>query len=294
MSRPPVRGGESRGQGGGVALLIQDVVRNGAHSCAVLTSDEQWWEVLAGFVAGGMDRGERVILVGLTEDEGTELTVRLDEVGGDPVTATRRGELVILREGPSQEFFRLTENDVAGELTRQIDDAAGSGYRGVRLSGVYPGIGLGPQESTVHRLMRGKPLTVLCPYRRANLTYDEVDRIRELHDSEVVDDALYDDSMLRVTRPRPGWLRLAGRMNATNYAAVLDVVAAAARGGDRDLDLASLRDIDAAAAHALITSVGRGVRLRHPGPLVQRLARLLARGPVPAVARGSDRPPADN
>ena len=238
------------------------MVRNGAHSCAVLTSDEQWWEVLAGFVAGGMDRGERVILVGLTEDEGTELTVRLDEVGGDPVTATRRGELVILRE--------------------------------VRLSGVYPGIGLGPQEFTVHRLMRGKPLTVLCPYRRANLTYDEVDRIRELHDSEVVDDALYDDSMLRVTRPRPGWLRLAGRMNATNYAAVLDVVAAAARGGDRDLDLASLRDIDAAAAHALITSVGRGVRLRHPGPLVQRLARLLARGPVPAVARGSDRPPADN
>jgi len=271
--------------------LIQDVVRNGAHSCAVLTSDEQWWEVLAGFVAGGMDRGERVILVGLTDDERTELTtrltIRLDEVGTTPETATRRGDLVILTEGPSREFFQLTENGVAGELTRRIDDAVRNGYGGVRLSGVYPGVGLGPQESTVHRLMRGKPLTVLCPYRRENLTFDEVDRIRELHDSEVVDDALYDDSVLRVTRPRPGWLRLAGRMNATNYAAVLDVVVAAARGGDRDLDLASLRDIDAAAAHALITSVGRGVRLRHPGPLVQRLARLLARGPVPAAAPGA-------
>jgi len=218
----------------------------------------------------------------------------VDDVRTDLETDTRRGDLVILPEGESRKFFQLTGNDIADEIARQIDDAVRSGYCGIRLSGVYPGIGLGPQESTVHRLMRGKPLTVLCPYRRANLTYDEVDRIRELHDSEVVDDALYDDSMLRVTRPRPGWLRLAGRMNATNYAAVLDVVAAAARGGDRDLDLASLRDIDAAAAHALITSVGRGVRLRHPGPLVQRLARLLARGPVPAVARGSDRPPADN
>lgn len=267
--------------------MIQDVVRNGAHSCAVLSSAEQWWEVLSGFVAGGMDGGERVILAGLTDDERTELTIRLDEVGTAPEAATRRGDLVILPEGSSRQFFELTDDDVVGELTRYIDDAVGGGYRGIRLSGVYPGIGLAPQESTIHRLMRGKPLTVLCPYRRVNLTFDEVDRIRELHDSEVVDDALYDDSVLRVTRPRPGWLRLAGGMNATNYAAVLDVVAAAARGGDRDLDLASLRDIDAAAAHALITSVGRGVRLRHPGPLVQRLARLLARGPLPAAAQGS-------
>lgn len=263
--------------------MIQDVVRKGAHSCAVLTSDEQWWEVLAGFVAGGMDRGERVILAGLTDDEGAELTARLAVAGGD-VGAS--GDLVILPEGPSGDFFELTDDDVVDEVTRRIDDAVGSGYRGIRLSGVYPGIGLGPQESTIHRLMEGKPLTVLCPYRRQNLTYDEVDRIRELHDSEVVDDALYDDSIVRVTRPRPGWLRLAGRMNASNCAAVLDVVAAAARGGDRDLDLASLRDIDTAAAHALITSVGRGVRLRHPGPLVQRLARLLARGPVPAACQG--------
>ena len=280
--------------------MIQDVVRNGAHACAVLTSDEQWWEVLAGFVAGGMDRGERVILAGLTDEEGAELTTRLaitvgagrdgvgrDEGGRDPEAATRRGDLVILPEGRSRGFFALTDDGIADELTHRIDEAVRSGYRGIRLSGVYPGVGLGPQESTVHRLMRGKPLTVLCPYRRQNLTFDEVDRIRELHDSEVLDDALYDDSMLRVTRPRPGWLRLAGRMNATNYAAVLDVVAAAARGGDRDLDLASLRDIDATAAQALITSVGRGVRLRHPGPLVQRLARLLARGPVSAAAQGS-------
>ena len=266
-------------------------MRNGAHSCAVLTSDEQWWEVLAGFVAGGMDRSERVILVGLTDDERTQLTIRLDpvleEVGADPETVTGRGDLVILTEGLSQEFFRLSEDDLEGELARQIDDAAGGGYRGIRLSGVYPGIGLGPQESVIHRLMKGKPLTVLCPYRRQNLTYDEVDQIRELHDAEVIDEALYDDGLLRVTRPRPGWLRLAGRMDATNHAAALRVVAMAAQSGDRDLDLASLRDIDTVAAHAMITSIGRGIRLRHPGPLVQRLARLLASRPTPVTATGS-------
>ena len=266
--------------------MIQDVVRNGAHCCAVLTSDEQWWEVLAGFVAGGIERQERVLLVGLTDDEGKELITRLDEVGTDPETANRRGDLVILPEGPSREFFHLTEHDVAGELTRQIDDAVDSGYGGIRLSGIYPGVGVGPQEDIVDRLMKGKPLTVLCPYRRDNLTWDEVDQIRELHDTEVVDEALYDDGLLRVTRPRPGWLRLAGRLDATNQAAALGVVATAARSGDRDLDLASLRDIDAVAAHAMITSIGRGIRLRHPGPLVQRLARLLARRPSPVTAPG--------
>lgn len=68
-------------------------------------------------------------------------------------------------------------------------------------------------------------------------------------------------------------------MNATNHTAALPVLTAAARAGDRDIDLTSLRDIDTAAAHALITGIGRGIRLRHPGPLVQRLARLLAQHP---------------
>jgi len=267
--------------------LIQDVVRNGAHSCAVLTSDEQWWEVLGGFVAGGMERRERVLLVGLTDHEGMELTVRLDEAGADPEAAIDRGDLVILSEDPSREFFDLSENDVAREVDRQVDDALGSGHRGIRISGVFPGVGLAPQEHIIDRLMPGRPLTVLCPYRRDNLTWDEVDRVRHLHDSEVVDEALYDDGLLRVTRPRPGWLRLAGRMDASNHEAALGVVATAARSGDRDLDLASLRDIDAVAAHAMITSIGRGIRLRHPGPLVQRLARLLARRPSAVTAPGS-------
>ncbi len=282
-------GGESRGRGGGVALLIHDVVRNGAHSCAVLTSKEQGWEVLAGFVAGGMDREERVILVGLTEAESAELTSRLSEDGGEPQTAMGRGDLVMMPDGLSQEFFHLSPDELTGALNDQIDDAVRGGYRGIRLSGLYPGVGLAPKETAVDRLVQGKPLTVLCPYWRKNLTYEEVDQIRELHDTEVIDAALYDDGMLRVTRPRPGWLRLAGRMDATNHAAVLGVVATAARGGDRDLDLASLRDIDTAAAHALITSIGRGVRLRHPGPLVQRLARLLARRPVQSATGSTGR-----
>jgi hypothetical protein len=265
--------------------LIQDVVRSGAHSCAVLTSDEQWWEMLAGFVAGGLQREERVVLAGLTDAEGAEVATRLSENGTDPDAATRPGDLMVMPEGVSREFFGLTESDLDALLSDQIEDAVRSGYRGIRLSGVFPGVGLSPLEHIIARLMKGKPLTVLCPYRRENLTYDEVDRIRDLHDSEVVDEALYDDGKLRITRPRAGWLRLAGRMDATNHAAALGVVGTAARGGNRDLDLAWLRDIDATAAHALITRIGRGIRLRHPGPLVQRLARLLARGPVPA-ARG--------
>ena len=258
---------------------MQDVLRPGVHACAVLASAEHGWEALAGFIADGLDQRERVILVGLTDRQTAELTHRLRQDGVDPEPAARRGDLVMMSDVVSREFLGLPTGDLTGRLVERIDHAVRAGYRGIRLSGLFPGVGIAPHEATLDRLVRDHPLTVFCPYPRADLTVAEVERVRALHHVEVTDTALYDDGMLRITRPRPGRLRLAGRMNATNHTAVLPVLTAAARAGDRDIDLTSLRDIDIAAAHALITGIGRGIRLRHPGPLVQRLARLLAQHP---------------
>jgi hypothetical protein len=235
---------------GGITQSIHDVVHPWVHACAVLASAEQGWEVLAGFIADGLDRGERVILVGLTDRQTAELTRRLREDGVDPEPAARRGDLVMISDVVSRESFQLPTQDLTGQLVERIDHAVRAGYRGLRLSGLFPGVGIAPHEATLDRLVRDHRLTVFCPYPRSGLTVGEVERVRALHDVEVTDPALYDDGMLRITRPRPGWLRLAGRMNATNHTAALPVLTAAARAGDRDIDLTSLRDIDTAAAHA--------------------------------------------
>ena len=64
--------------------------------------------------------------------------------------------------------------------------------------------------------------------------------------------------------------------SAGNHDAALTVVRDAAAAGDRDLDLASLRYIDPAGIHALLTGIRGGLRLRRPNQMVRRLAALLA------------------
>ena len=117
---------------------------------------------------------------------------------------------------------------------------------------------------------------MFCPYLQAQVTPGQVARLRGLHEVQVQTPAIFDDGLLRITRPRPGGLRLVGRMDATNRGIALAAITSAARAGDRDLDLASLRYIDPAGVHALLTSGISGLRLSRPGPLVQRLALLLA------------------
>ena len=45
--------------------------------------------------------------------------------------------------------------------------------------------------------------------------------MRALHGREVIDTAVFDGGSLRITHPRAGWLRLAGRWNAGNHLATL-------------------------------------------------------------------------
>ena len=95
-------------------------------------------------------------------------------------------------------------------MSTQVDESILEGYRGVRFTGLYPQRGIGPHELTLDRLVQVVALTVLCGYFRGDLTTGELTRVRALHAREVVDTAVFDDGRLRITRPRPGWLRLAG------------------------------------------------------------------------------------
>ena len=263
--------------------------RAGPHGCAVLSSEEQGWEVLAEFIGDGIEGQDQVVVVGLRAGQVTELRRRLrEEQGVDPVPAIADGQLVLVDEAVSAGFFRLSGQDLTGMVTDQVGRALIDGYRGVRLTGLYPERGVGPHELALDRLVRAVPLTVLCGYFAGDVTEQELLRIRGLHSREVVDPAVYDDGRLRITRPRPGWLRLAGRWDTGNHEPALTAVAQAVTAGDRDLDVASLRSIDPASLHALLTGIGR-VRLRRPNHLVQQLAHYLStqRPPQPTTPGGS-------
>jgi hypothetical protein len=247
----------------------------------VLASEEQGWEVLAEFIAEGVEAQEQTIVVGLRAGQASELLRRLhEEQGIDPGPVIADGQLVVMDEAVSTGFLGLPGQDLTALLSNQVDEAILEGYRGVRLTGVYPERGIGPHELALDRLVRTVPLTVLCGYFSDDLTVGELARVRGLHAREVVDTAVFDDGRLRITRPRPGWLRLAGSWDTGNHDAAVAVLGDAVAAGDRDLDVASLRSITPAGLQAVLTGLGR-VRLRRPNDLVQRLAQFL----------GGQRPP---
>ena len=233
--------------------MITDPVRARRHGCAVLSSEEQGWEVLAEFIAEGVEAQEQTVVVGLRAGQATELLRRLhEEQGIDPDPVVADGQLVVMDEAVSAGFLGLPGQDLTALVTTQVDQAMLEGYRGVRLTGV-PGAGIGPHELTLDRLVRVLPLTVLCAYFRNDVTAAELDRVRGLHAREVVDTAVFGDGRLRITRPRPWWLRLAGSWDTGNHQPAVAVLAEAVAAGDRDLDVASLRSItpsrDACPAH---------------------------------------------
>ena len=257
-------------------FVITEASRSGTHSCAIVTSAEQCWEAMAGFVGDGIERQEQVVLAGLRPDQLNDLLRRLREEDGlDPGPAMTDGQLVVMDEAAARAFFEMPTTSAVSQLADQVDLAVEAGYRGLRLTGRYTGVGMGPHEWALDPLVRSTPLSILCPYLREELTFQEVEHIRDSHSTEIPDTALFDDGSLRITRPRAGWLRWAGRWDSNNHVAALAVVEHAAATGARDLDVASVRYIDPAGVHALLTGIGP-VRLRRPNEFVQRLARFFA------------------
>ncbi len=258
------------------------------HGCAVLRSSEQEWEALSGFLEDGLRRDRQIVLAGLRLDQQEGLLRRLSENGVETETALGDGRITLMPEDVSRQFMTLSPETFSQMVADRVGQATAAGYSGLAMAGIYPEVGIGPYESVLDDLVRSVPLDVLCGYDRTGLTFDEVDMIRDLHMGEVSDGAEYDDGILRITRPRAGWVRLAGRWERRNHDAAFAVVADAAAAGHRNVDTSSLRYVDPVGLHALLTGIGGGLRLQRPNHLVQRLAGLLAHKPVGQPATESD------
>ena len=250
------------------------------HSYAVVDGAEHALEITSGFVISGLKKSDQVILVGLTDRRAGLLLARLREDGTDPAGALRVGQLVIVDQVKTHALYAMQTNQVADELDRQATVAVRAGYAGIRFGGLLPGTTVSPHERTLNLLVLARPATALCLYH-GQAPAEVLTQVHRLHDRRLPSTAVLDDGELRITTISRHGLRLAGRIGPGNRFQTLAVLADAAGEGRRNIDAASLREIDPESLHALLTS-GLGLKLRRLNPVVQRLTRALAAQTQPA------------
>ena len=266
--------------------------RSAAHACAVPGSDEQLWEMTAAFVAAGLTAGEQVVYF----DDGTADAV-LERLADDRVPVRRPladGQFTVVGSEETRKAVRSSVPEAAAMLSKNIDEAVAAGYAGFRTTGQLSsaltrtdGIGLADYDPMIDRVIAGRPARVLCFYDRVRFPEAAIDKLRALHRVEFEAPALYDDSLLRVTRAASFRTRLAGEVDHSNRPVVHRLVKAALDEALRshsaptaiELDLSSLRFLDVAGAVGLV----------HAAEEFPESHRLALTGVRPAILRVLDR-----
>lgn len=237
------------------------------HACVVPDSDEHLWEVTAAWMAHGLDAGDRVVYF---EDGTADLVLRRLAEDRTPVReAVDQGQLVIVPTEATRAALAGSIESIAGILTAQIDETAALGWPGVRMAGESgPGLmqdgGLDKLvafEKLADTIFHGHPTAhLLCRYDRRYFDDSAVDAMRDVHDTELVSPAVYDDTLLRITHSGPASVRLAGEVDHSNRLQIRRMLGATLDAAlrshsaptDITLDLASLRFVDVAGAVGLV------------------------------------------
>lgn len=264
------------------------------HACMVPDSDEHLWEVTAAWVAQGLASGDRVVYF---EDETAERV--LNRLSDDRVCvrdAITDGQLVIMPTEVTRSALAQPVETIERLIVDQIDQSEALGWPGLRLAGDSgPGMllrsGLSKviaHEERVGTLLGKYPTTrMLCRYDRRYFDDIAIDAMRAVHDVELVSPAVYDDTLLRITRRSPSAVRLAGEVDHSNRlqvrrlldATLDDALRSHSAPTDISLDLASLRFIDVAGAVGLV----------HAAEEFPSTHRLMLTGVRPRIGRVLDR-----
>jgi anti-anti-sigma factor len=239
-----------------------DRLSPGDHACLTFTDAEERLDILAAFVAGGIDQGDKVICftdsIGV-DDLGDELLTR--EVPVDE--PLRAGRFAIVRSDRSwASAGRPHAAEMIEHLATELRTAEQQGYPGLRVTvdacwASRPQAGaeeLLAFESEVGRLFASGRLTTICQYDRQ--TFDPVTLAfaARVHPRTVAATVYHEDPVLRICRQHvPPGVRVAGELDWTRADALAGALAEAVR-LDRDihLNLNGLRFIDAGAASVII------------------------------------------
>jgi anti-anti-sigma factor len=263
------------------------------HTCLVPDSTEHNWEVTAAWLAGGLDAGERVMYF---EDETAGAV--LDRLADDRVPVSRAlddGQFVLVPTEQTRATVTTPLELFEDAIVALVRDSEAAGWPGLRMTGetltAQMGMGLDTvvaYETRVARVLRAHPSArLLCRFDPRVFDDGALAAMREVHASELVTTALYDDGLLRVTRIGSGALRLAGEVDHSNRPVVrrfLDsALDRALRSGsaptDIVLDLSSLRFVDVSGVVGLV----------HTAEEFPDSHRLVLTGVRPRVRRALDR-----
>ena len=239
-----------------------DRLSPGDHACLTFTDAEERLDILAAFVAGGIDAGEKIICY--TESVGVdELTdeLRSREVPvGEPL---RQGRLSVVR---SEQSWAAAGAPSGAEMIEQVSlemqRADQEGYSGLRITtdtcwATRPLAGaeqLLAFESEVGKLFADGRLTAICQYDRQAFDPVTLAFAARVHPRTVAATVYHEDPVLRICRQHvPPGVRVAGELDHTRAEALGRALAEAVR-LDRDihLNLNTLRFIDAGAAAVIL------------------------------------------
>jgi anti-anti-sigma regulatory factor len=270
-----------------------------AHTCMVPDSEEHIWETAAAWVAGGLRAGERVLYF---EDDTADLLLGRLEDDRIPVDGPLAdGQFAVVPTEATRAMVATPLDQIEPAVQQAINESAEQGWPAVRLIGEIArgriGIGLDVLvgfETIIERVLRDNPTArALCLYDKRVFDDEAVAAIREIHRTELVGAPAYDDGQLRVTRPEPGTLRLAGEIDRSTGVVLrrileeaVDETLRSATGPDAvTLNLASLRFLDVARTIELIQTARQfpaGHRLVLTGvrPRVRRVFERCGAGAV--------------
>ncbi|MHA6782850.1 MEDS domain-containing protein [Pseudonocardia saturnea] len=271
--------------------LDQDVTI-APHACTVPVSDEQIWEMTARFLADGLAAGERVIYF---EDGGADaLLQRLDDDRVAYRIPMQRGQFEIVPAVVTRQLHSGSAGQLLDAVDGVVTESLDKGFPSVRLSGdgshglaLDGGAMMLEYESKLDTVLGPRPGRMLCMYDRGRFPEDMIERLRALHDTEVVAPAVYDDSLLRITSSGPSTARVAGEVDHSNRprikrlleVALDDALRSHSSSTEITLDLSSLRFLDVAGAVSLV----------HAAEEFPSTHRLVLTGVRPGVARLLDR-----
>jgi anti-anti-sigma factor len=275
-----------------VTSTIDDLDRVG-HTCLIPDSDDHLWEVTAGWVAGGLAAGERVVY--FEDDTADALLSRLDDDRVPVDAAIAEGELLIVPTAQTRVACGFPVPDIVDLVRTEIAKSEIDGWPGIRLAGesaaMLPIGGLRKvvdYERAIDELLTQHPgARMLCRFNRRFFDDEAVAAMRALHTTELVVPAIYDDTLLRVTGAWPTSLRFAGEIDMSNRPqirrvldrALDDALRSAHADTDITIDLSSLRFIDVAGA----------VELVHAAESFPETHRMVLVGARPRVQRVLDR-----
>jgi len=274
-------------------MTVVEDITVAPHACTVPVSDEQRWETTVGFLSDGLATGERVMYL---DDGGVDaLLQRLDDDRVPYREALRTGRFEIVPSVLTRTMLQSSAPEMLQIVGGTLAETVEKGYPGVRLAGdagyalTLPGGGstMLEYEAGLDGVLASGPGRMLCVYDRGRYPEDILQKLRGLHHTEVATPAIYDDSLLRITRTGPATTRVAGEVDHSNRprikrmleVALDDALRSHSSSTEITIDLSSLRFLDVAGAVSLV----------HAAEEFPSTHRLVLTGVRPGVARLLDR-----